>query len=180
MEKEAKELQKLISALEESNCEYVIVGGLVAIHYGRNRVTQDIDVVVGNCDIKALSNALVKQGFEFSRLELEDAFKERGRVTLFIPEDVLFHVDLKFASDDLEVLKGRVRDMGIDCWIESVEDIVVAIIVAKLIYGSSQDEEDVIAVLLNKGINERLKEKAKKFKVYNKLCGIAEMIGLAC
>ncbi|BDC17912.1 nucleotidyltransferase [Acidianus sp. HS-5] len=180
MEKEAKELRKLISALEESNCEYVIVGGLVAIHYGRNRVTQDIDVIVGNCDIKVLLNALVKQGFEFSRQELEEAFKERGRITLFIPEDVLFHVDLKFASDDLdlEVLKDRVRDklMGIDCWIESVEDIIVA----KLIYGSSQDEEDVIAVLLNKGIGERLKEKAKKFKAYNKLCGIAEMIGLVC
>ncbi|ADX84979.1 hypothetical protein [Saccharolobus islandicus] len=51
---------------------------------------------------------------------------------------------------------------------------------AKLIYGSSQDEEDIIAILLNHGLNERVKEKAKRFGVHSKLCGIAEMIGLTC
>jgi len=77
---------------------------------------------------------------------------------LFFPGNVFFHVDLKFVKDELdyEVLNGRIRGelLGIPCWIESIEDIVVA----KLIYGSSQDEEDIIAILLNHGLNERVKE----------------------
>jgi hypothetical protein len=44
-----------------------------------------------------------------------------------------------------------------------------------------QDEEDVIAILSKIGrIDENLKEKARKFHVYEKLCGIAEMIGIKC
>lgn len=99
---------------------------------------------------------------------------------MFLQGNSFFHVDLKFAKDELDygVLNGRVRGelLGIPCWIESVEDIIIA----KLIYGSSQDEEDVIAILLNHGLDERVEEKAKRFGVYNKLCGIVKMIGLRC
>ena len=80
---------------------------------------------------------------------------------------------------DFEVLKDKKRGniLGVDCWIESLEDIIVA----KLIYGSMQNEEDVIAILSKIGkIDENLKEKARKFHVYEKLCGIAEMIGIKC
>ena len=180
MEKISEALQRLIEALEKANCRYVIVGGLVAIHYGRNRITQDIDVVVDTDEVELLISTLKDKGFEFSESDLLEAFKERSRVTLFFPGNVFFHVDLKFVKDELdyEVLNGRIRGelLGIPCWIESIEDIVVA----KLIYGSSQDEEDIIAILLNHGLNERVKEKAKRFRVYSKLCGIAEMIGLTC
>ncbi|AWR98582.1 DUF6036 family nucleotidyltransferase [Metallosphaera hakonensis] len=180
MEEIAEALQRLIKALEKANCMYVIVGGLVAIHYGRNRLTQDIDVVIDIQEMSRLASALKSEGFEFSDRDILEAFKERSRITLFLPEDVFFHVDLKFAEDELdyEVLKGRIRGelLGVPCWIESVEDIVSA----KLVYGSSQDEEDVIAILLNHGLNEILKEKVKRFGVYEKLCGIAEMIGLKC
>lgn len=142
-----------------------------------DRITQDIDVIVDTDEVELLISALKDKGFEFSE---RDAFKDRSRVTLFPLGNSFFHVDLKFAKDELdyEVLNGRVRGelLGIPCWIESVEDIIVV----KLIYGSSQDEEDVIAILLNHGLDERVKEKAKRFGVYEKLCGIAEMIGLRC
>ena len=151
MEKISEALQRLIEALEKANCEYVVVGGLVAIRYGRNRITQDIDVIVDTDEVELLVSALKDKGFEFSERELLDAFKDRSRVTFFLLVNSFFHVDLKFAKDELdyEVLNGRVRGelLGIPCWIESVEDIIVA----KLIYGSSQDEEDVIAILLNHG-----------------------------
>ncbi|BCU68721.1 hypothetical protein [Stygiolobus caldivivus] len=111
---------------------------------------------------------------------MEDAYRERGWVTLFLPRSTLFHVDLKFAKDrlDYEALRGRVKGelMGVKCWLESVEDVVVA----KLVYGSGQDEEDVMAILLNKGVSEGMKQKAKEFGVYSKLCGIAEIVGLRC
>lgn len=151
MEKISEALQRLIEALEKANCEYVVVGGLIAIRYGRNRITQDIDVIVDTDEVELLVSALKDKGFEFSERELLDAFKDRSRVTFFLLVNSFFHVDLKFAKDELdyEVLNGRVRGelLGIPCWIESVEDIIVA----KLIYGSSQDEEDVIAILLNHG-----------------------------
>jgi hypothetical protein len=44
--------------LEEANADYVIVGGIVAIHYGRSRLTQDIDIVVGNVDLDKLIKSL--------------------------------------------------------------------------------------------------------------------------
>lgn len=151
MGKISEALQRLIEALEKANCEYVVVGGLVAISYGRNRITQDIDVIVDTDEVELLVSALKDKGFEFSERELLDAFKDRKQSHVFLLGNSFFHVDLKFAKDELDykVLNGRVRGelLGIPCWIESVEDIIVA----KLIYGSSQGEEDVIAILLNHG-----------------------------
>ena len=180
MEEVPEALQRLVRALERANVKYVVVGGVVAVHYGRVRTTQDLDVVVDAEEVNSLAVELEREGFEFSRRDLEEAFRERGRVTLYLPGSVLFHVDLKFARDrlDYEVLKGRVRGelFGVECWVESVEDVVVA----KLVYGGAQDEEDVVAILMNKGISDRMKEKAGEFGVLDRLCGIAEMLGLRC
>jgi len=36
----------LVRVLENSGINYVIVGGLISIYYGRPRLTQDIDIIV--------------------------------------------------------------------------------------------------------------------------------------
>ncbi|WP_225968830.1 nucleotidyltransferase family protein [Saccharolobus islandicus] len=90
MEKISEALQRLIEALEKANCRYVIVGGLVAIHYGRNRITQDIDVVADTDEVELLISTLKDKGFEFSERDLLEAFKERSRVTLFFREMSFF------------------------------------------------------------------------------------------
>jgi len=86
VEKISEALQRLIEALERANCEYVVVRGLVAIRYGRNRITQDIDVIVDTDEVELLVSALKDKGFEFSERELLDAFKDRRRVTFFFWE----------------------------------------------------------------------------------------------
>lgn len=62
---------------------------------------------------------------------------------------MLFHVA---ARDRLhyEALRGELSG------VESVEDVVVA----KLVYGGAQDEEDVVAIQVDKGTSDRMKEKA--------------------
>ncbi|MGC9105116.1 MAG: hypothetical protein ACP5HQ_01635 [Thermoprotei archaeon] len=67
-----------------------MVGGLVAIHYGRNRITQDIDVVVDADKVELLMSALKHNGFEFPEREFLGAFKERSRVTLFLSKNTFF------------------------------------------------------------------------------------------
>jgi hypothetical protein len=76
VEKISEALQRLIEALEKANCEYVVVGGLVAIRYGRNRITQDIDVIVDTDEVELLVSALKDKSFEFSGRKLLDAFKD--------------------------------------------------------------------------------------------------------
>ena len=99
MEEVSEALQRLVRALERANVKYVVVGGVVAVHYGRVRTTQDLDVVVDAGEVNSLA----------VELEREGSSSPRGRVTLYLPGSVLFHVDLKFARDrlDYEVLKGR-------------------------------------------------------------------------
>ena len=96
MEEVSEALQRLVRALERANVKYVVVGGVVAVHYGRVRTTQDLDVVVDAGEVNSLA----------VELEREGSSSPRGRVTLYLPGSVLFHV---VARDrlDYEVLQGR-------------------------------------------------------------------------
>jgi hypothetical protein len=69
--------------------------------------------------------------------------------------------------------KTREKIFGIDTWLESIEDNIVA----KLVYGSQQDLEDALSVLIaqEERINmSSLVEKSSRFKVSDKLKLIIE------
>ncbi len=176
-------MTSVVRALESSGVEYVIVGGIAAMRYGRARLTYDVDVIVllGEGDLERLLSSLKAKGFLVERRELERAFREGTHVTIFHGDYPLLHMDLREAKTelDVEVLNGRRREHLYCCeaWLESPEDLVVA----KLVYGSQADLEDAGAVLLSKFAEmdvEKLRKKAEKFGVREKLEALCEKLDI--
>jgi hypothetical protein len=170
----------LIQALEDSKINYVIIGGLVSIHFGRPRLTQDIDVIVkgDENEIRNLAWHLEERNFEFDEEDLvRNIIRLKTHSTIFHKDFPILHADIKgiYSELDQEVMNGKTREkiFGIDTWLESIEDNIVA----KLVYGSQQDLEDALSVLIaqEERINiSSLVEKSKRFKVSDKLKLIIE------
>lgn len=163
-------VKKVLSSLEKAKVKYAIIGGMAAIFYGRPRTTVDLDVVVLVKEVEKFCNILEKEGFEIKKREFERSLREKEHITVFLKNSP-FRIDLKgvYSRLDEASLKRRrkVKIFGKDAWIESPEDLIVA----KLVYASAQDLEDVKAILLRqKRLNWKyLKKRAEEEKVWKKL-----------
>ncbi|MGQ9597438.1 MAG: DUF6036 family nucleotidyltransferase [Thermoproteota archaeon] len=170
----------LVKALEESKVNYVIVGGLVSIRLGRPRLTQDIDVIIDADEeaLKILTVYLKGNGFEVDEEAfVENILKHKIRSTVFHTDFPILHADIKGVYNELdkEVMRNRERAeiFGVEAWAESLEDNIVA----KLVYGSQQDIEDALAVMVAQEdrINMNvLVEKSGKFGVIDRLNQLIE------
>jgi hypothetical protein len=169
-----------LKALNKSRVDYVIVGGLAAVYYGRPRTTMDLDVIVRfePNSIERLCAALRKYGFDVLPQEMQDAAKEKTHVSVFDRKSP-YRLDLKWSATLLDetslTRKKCVKIYGEKAWIESPEDLIAG----KLLFGSPQDLEDVQAVLLRQteldlkylkeicrkiGVEKRLTEVRRKLK----------------
>lgn len=165
-------VKKAVKALNKSQIRYVIIGGIAAIFYGRPRTTMDLDMVVAmrKENIKQLCEFLRKEEFEAKEEEIESALKRKIHASIFLKNSP-YRIDLKgvYSSLDEASLRRRktVKIFGEKAWVEGVEDIIVA----KLVYGSQQDLEDVKAILLRqKRLDKKyLRRRAKEEKVLKKL-----------
>jgi ribosomal protein S8 len=163
-------IKKVLEVLERAKVKYVIVGGVAAILYGRPRTTVDLDVLVLVKEIEKFCELLKKEGFEVEKEEFEKSLKDKTHITIFHKKSP-FRIDLKglYSSLDEASLKRRrrVKIFGKKAWIESPEDLIIA----KLVYGSEQDLEDVKAVLLRQKRLELkyLMKRAEEEKVSKRL-----------
>ncbi|MGB9895444.1 MAG: DUF6036 family nucleotidyltransferase [Thermoproteota archaeon] len=165
----------LVKVLENSKINYVIVGGLISIYYGRPRLTQDIDVIVEATEeeLERLATILKKENFEVDERELiENVLNLKSHYTVFHSNFPILHADIKGVYNELdkEVINNKLRMeiFNTQTWIESLEDIIVA----KLVYGSQQDYEDAFAVVVAQEEKIDMKvlvRKARKFNVLGKL-----------
>ena len=93
----------------ESQVEYVVVSGYVAILFGRSRGTEDIDVLMdplGREDFGALYRKLRSKGYDFLNPEDEQGLYEMLEEGLAIRAAecgrVIPNVELKFCKDDFD------------------------------------------------------------------------------
>jgi hypothetical protein len=63
-----KILEDLLRSLEESNSRYMLTGAILMQFYGEPRATGDVDVIVEERSMQALSARLKDNGFVFSEL----------------------------------------------------------------------------------------------------------------
>ena len=152
-----------LNALNESGAEYVIIGGLAAIFYGRPRTSLDVDVIVSVKieNLQDLHKFLENKGFDIDYNDLLSSLKRKSHVSIFLSE-YPFRIDLKgvYNSLDMASMQNRRRKkiFGITAWIESPEDLITA----KLCYGSQQDTEDIKAILKRQKLNMKYLEKRSK------------------
>ncbi len=102
-----KILKDLLRSLEESNTTYMLTGAILMQFYGEPRTTGDIDVIVEEKSMKALSAKLKDNGFIFSELA-------RGHNTLQHKEsnlriDLVVRESIGEEATTIEVADRRIR-----------------------------------------------------------------------
>ena len=177
-------VKRAILSLNDSGTDYVIIGGFAAIIYSRSRMTMDIDVIINvkpseSDKIKRLINSFEKKEFAVLESEVVASLKEKSHLSIF-DKNSPFRIDIKgtFTKLDIIALKNKrpFEIFNLETWIEDPCDLIIA----KLIYGSKQDIEDIVAVLLNfkDDLNfEYLYKRAKQENVYEKLQKLIDKLG---
>jgi hypothetical protein len=145
----------VIQSLKETGIQYVVVGGIASIVWGRPRTTNDVDVVIKATpsEIVSLANLLEKNGFVYGTKDIAIALKEKSIATI-LHKDFPYKMDIQgvYEALDERSLANRLslRIFNLVAYIEKPEDLIIA----KLRYGSTMDFEDAKAILIRQ--NEKL------------------------
>ncbi|MEW6748785.1 MAG: DUF6036 family nucleotidyltransferase [Candidatus Micrarchaeota archaeon] len=143
-------IRRLVAALNEGGFEYVLVGGVVAVEYGRPRSTQDCDIVlsIAEDELKKFCDCLGRAGFEVKEYDVREAFSDKTHFNAYYKGQYGFRADFSWKKGSLgenTFKRAQKKEIfGITATVESPEDLIIA----KLVYGSPQDHEDAEAVLL--------------------------------
>lgn len=152
-------LQKITQALEEENISYMIVGGFAMSFYNRFRFTADMDLVlqIHPHDI----DRIVKYFPEWE--PFIDSFKKSAEIgQLFnltdfesgLKYDFILYQDSDYNWTAFQRRK-QVNFMGIDCFISSPEDLIIAKLLWYAASGSAKQLEDIKFLLTLSDLNHQ-------------------------
>lgn len=102
-------LMTVTHVLEEAALDYVVIGGIPAIAYGRPHRTEDIDVLVRPNEADAALEALDRAGFTTRKDDPRWIYKAWLEDVLV---DVIFRVKREIYLDDEMVARSRLREFG--------------------------------------------------------------------
>lgn len=143
-------LKDFIRAFNESEIDYVLIGGVAVNYYGRPRSTLDADIIIENDTdkIRILEKKLLDNNFLVSENEILDSIGESTHSSIFWNKDILLRLDIKTPTRLLEeealINKQKIKVFGLEVFIQIPEEIIIA----KLIYGSDQDHDDAYGMIL--------------------------------
>ncbi|MFX0209106.1 MAG: hypothetical protein ACFFDT_24190 [Candidatus Hodarchaeota archaeon] len=157
----------VVDYLEEKEIDYVIVGGIAVIAWGRPRTTQDIYIIVDQqqLEIEDFTLFLRNNDFFAANYDLKMAFSEQSHATI-LDKKSLIRIDLVgiYTEDQQETLKHRRAQSlaGKTIYIDSPESLIAH----KLLFGSEQDFQDAIAVYV------RNEEELNKNRLTTLICNL--------
>lgn len=151
-------LKKIVKALDKEGIDYMIVGGFAVSFHNRARTTNDIDLILLIYP-KQITNIL-KYFPDWK--EFEETFKESVQKGEFFNltdfETGIRYDFMPFENNDYaETAFGRrkkVNFLGIDCYISSVEDLIISKLRWYNITPSEKQLEDLKFLLLDKTISK--------------------------
>jgi len=145
-------MKRAIKALNKSNIQYIIIGGVAITIHGRPRSTTDLDIIIqGNkAQIKELEKCLKDEKFDVPPDKIQIAYQDKIHCSIF-GETSFFRLDIKGPTSllDKQALEKPISIILLDE--ETYVEIPEAVIVAKLTYGSEQDWKDAFSILLRLG-----------------------------
>jgi site-specific DNA-adenine methylase len=172
---------KLTDALNNCAVDYLMVGGVAAVYYGRPRTTSDCDIVLSmeEAQIKDFANCLKKHEFSIREYDVIEGFKDKSHFNAYY-KDSPYRADFSWKNTSLDEhgfeRAKKVKLFGTLVKMEAPEDIIIA----KLVYGSPQDLEDAKAIFLaqknmdkgyiekraqEEGVNEKLQALLNKNEI---------------
>lgn len=171
-------IENLISVIssycESRKIKYVIVGGIAVLFWGRTRTTHDVDIILEHdkLDLDDFVEYLNKNNVLCSKEDIKAAFDSKEHSNTIFYEKTTFRLDIKgiYGKPELESINERYKQKwkGMTLYIDDVHNLIIN----KLRFGSQQDQEDALAVLIRniEKINkEKLVMKAKAMNVVSDL-----------
>ncbi len=135
----------LSSYFNQNSIPYVVVGGIVVNILGRNRNTNDVDVVVDHTklNISNFVQFLNENDYDISEYEMETGFKEKSNISIYIQSYRIDLVGLFRPSQRTQIENAiKIKIFDLDLYIDSPETLIAN----KLYFGSLQDFEDALSV----------------------------------
>ncbi len=87
----AKDVMRLVAALEEREISWCMIGGLAVNHWAAEPMaTADVDLVIASEKIVEASEALQKLGFVENRFDWSINFKGESKVTIQISTEAMY------------------------------------------------------------------------------------------
>jgi hypothetical protein len=171
---------KLLSTLNDCGVDYIVVGGVAAVYYGRSRSTTDCDVILSleKEQLAGFSECMRKHGFQVREHDVIEGFKDKSHFNAYYGATA-FRADFSWKKGTLaEHGFERAKEaelFGIRARMEAPEDVIIA----KLVYGSPQDLDDAKAILFGqkKLDKEYMKRRAAEEKVSDKLKRLNSSMG---
>jgi Nucleotidyl transferase AbiEii toxin, Type IV TA system len=87
----AKDVSRLVTALEELEISWCMIGGLAVNHWAAEPMaTADVDLVIAAEEIESAANALRNLGFSESRFDWSINFKGESKVSIQISTEEMY------------------------------------------------------------------------------------------
>jgi hypothetical protein len=129
----ARALRAVVESLERAQLPYLVVGSTAAAAWGVARTTRDVDLVTltAAVGLDGALETLDASGFYVPWAEARSASRAGGSFNVIDPDGGgKVDVFVALASDDYTRarLARRVRAtvLGVDCWVATPEDVVLA------------------------------------------------------
>jgi len=76
---------KLLEALNNCEADYLVVGGVAAVYYGRPRSTSDCDIILSleENQLKDFAECLKKHGFQIREHDVIEGFREQSHFNAY-------------------------------------------------------------------------------------------------
>lgn len=123
------ELNQIVSALESSNIEYAVCGGLALTVHGFPRATYDIDILIREDSLEKAFELVGNQGYDIHGLDI--SFKERAveirRVSKIDEDGEVLSLDFLLVTpyvEDVWETKTSFLWEGRPLWIVSREGLI--------------------------------------------------------
>jgi len=139
----------LLDALNKCEIDYLVVGGVAAVYYGRPRMTTDCDVILSLEEekLKGFVECMKKHHFEIREYDVIEGFKDKTHFNAYY-KSTIYRADFSWRRGTLAehgFERARTTEFfGIRIKMEAPEDVIIA----KLVYGSDQDLDDAKSILL--------------------------------
>lgn len=154
-------LREVVSRLDSSNFEYMIVGSVAATIYGEPRLTNDLDLVISMSSLSCSELVSSFPAAEFYVPPLEIMSQEitrSGQINLIhhqsgVKVDVMFRKNTPHAVAEFDRRSRFEILTGLHAWIAAPEDIIIAKLRFFREGGSEKHLSDIRGILANTQVN---------------------------
>lgn len=151
------ELSALFGVLERSGLEYALTGSLASIAWGKPRATYDADVLVDlkPADLDRLAAGFPEPDWYLDRLMMKEALATGGEFKAIhgaTGTKVDFRVKTDRAADVNRLLRRRRATVaGVEAWVLSPEDTILAKLEWLKAAPSERQESDIAGIIAVQG-----------------------------